>query len=218
MKQIKNSLETSDNRSNETLNSPLGVRGSMKTFGIALKIFLVFTILTGIVYPLLVTGIAQVVFPHQANGSLILKDNKIIGSELIGQQSDSTIYFTSRPSAIGNNPLPSGGSNYGLTAKKLKDQFVERKNKFIAFNQLDKNAEVPSEMLFASASGLDPHISPEAALLQINRIAKARYFNNTQKERVKALVAEMTEAPQLGCLGESRVNVLLLNIALDNLK
>ena len=190
----------------------------MKTFGIALKIFLVFTILTGIVYPLLVMGIAQVVFPHQANGSLILKDNKIIGSELIGQQSDSTIYFTSRPSAIGNNPLPSGGSNYGLTSKKLKDQFVERKNRFIAFNQLDKNAEVPSEMLFASASGLDPHISPEAALLQINRIAKARYFNNTQKQRLKALVAEMTEAPQLGCLGESRVNVLLLNIALDKLR
>jgi potassium-transporting ATPase KdpC subunit len=218
MKQINNSLETSDNRSNETLNSPLGVRGSMKTFGIALKIFLVFTILTGIVYPLLVTGIAQVVFPHQANGSLILKDNKIIGSELIGQQSDSTIYFTSRPSAIGNNPLPSGGSNYGLTSKKLKDQFTERKNKFIAFNQLGKNAEVPSEMLFASASGLDPQISPEAARLQINRIATARHFSNTQKERLKTLVEKMSEAPQLACLGESRVNVLLLNIALDKLK
>ena len=190
----------------------------MKTFGIALKIFLVFTILTGIVYPLLVTGIAQVVFPHQANGSLILKDNKIIGSELIGQQSDSTIYFTSRPSAIGNNPLPSGGSNYGLTSKKLKDQFTERKNRFIAFNQLDKNTEVPSEMLFASASGLDPHISPQAAELQINRIAKARSFSNVQKQKLKSLVENMSEAPQLACLGESRVNVLLLNIALDKLK
>lgn len=190
----------------------------MKTFGIALKIFLVFTILTGILYPLLVTGIAQVVFPHQANGSLILKDNKIIGSELIGQQFDSTIYFSSRPSAIGNNPLPSGGSNLGLTSAKLKAQVTERRNKFITFNQLDRNTEVPSEMLFASASGLDPHISPEAARLQINRIATARHFSNTQKERVKALVAEMTEGPQLGCLGESRVNVLLLNIALDNVK
>lgn len=218
MEQIKNSVETIQNRNCETLNSPLGVRGTMKTFGIAIKIFLVFTILTGVIYPLLVTGIAQVVFPHQANGSLILKDNKIIGSELIGQQSDSTIYFTSRPSAIGNNPLPSGGSNYGLTSKKLKDQFTDRKNKFIAFNQLDKDAVVPSEMLFASASGLDPHISPEAAQLQINRIAKARYFDNTQKQRLKALVAEMTEGPQLTCLGESRVNVLLLNIALDKLK
>ena len=218
MKQIKNSLETSDNRSNETLNSPLGVRGSMKTFGIALKIFLVFTILTGIVYPLLVTGIAQVVFPHQANGSLILKDNKIIGSELIGQQSDSTIYFTSRPSAIGNNPLPSGGSNLGLTSAKLKAQVAERKNKFITFNQLDKNVEVPSEMLFASASGLDPHISLEAAGLQVNRVATARHFSNTQKERLKTLVEKMSEAPQLGCLGESRVNVLLLNISLDKLR
>ena len=190
----------------------------MKTFGIALKIFLVFTILTGVLYPLLVTGIAQVVFPHQANGSLILKDNKIIGSELIGQQSDSTTYFTSRPSAIGNNPLPSGGSNLGLTSKKLKDQFTERKNKFIAFNHLDINAEVPSEMLFASASGLDPHISPEAAELQINRIATARSFSNVQKQKLKSLVENMSEAPQLACLGESRVNVLLLNIALDKLK
>ena len=190
----------------------------MKTFGIALKIFLVFTILTGVIYPLLVTGIAQVVFPHQANGSLILKDNKIIGSELIGQLSDSTIYFTSRPSAIGNNPLPSGGSNYGLTSAKLKAQVTERKNKFIVFNQLDKNAEVPSEMLFASASGLDPHISPEAARLQINRIVKARNLSLVQKQKLKALVEEMSEAPQLAFLGESRVNVLLLNIALDNMK
>ena len=99
----------------------------MKTFGIALKIFLVFTLLTGVIYPLLVTGIAQAIFPHQANGSLILKNNKIIGSELIGQQSDSIIYFTSRPSAIGNNPIPSGGSNYGLTSKKLKDQVQKEK-------------------------------------------------------------------------------------------
>lgn len=190
----------------------------MKTLGIALKIFVIFTILTGIVYPLLVTGIAQVVFPHQANGSLILKDNKIIGSELIAQQSDSTIYFTSRPSAIAYNPIPSGGSNYGLTNVKLKNQVTERKNKFIQFNQLDKNIEIPSEMLFASASGLDPHISPEAAGLQINRIAKARDFSNVQKQKLRMLVEKMSEVPQLGCLGENRVNVLLLNIRLDELK
>jgi K+-transporting ATPase ATPase C chain len=218
MKQIKDSLETTEYKNRETLDYPLGVRGRIKTFGIALKIFLVFTILTGILYPLLVTGIAQVVFPHQANGSLISKDNKIIGSELIGQQFDSTIYFTSRPSAIGNNPLPSGGSNLGLTSKKLKDQYIERENKFIAFNQLDKNADVPSEMLFASASGLDPHISPEAAELQINRIATARSFSNVQKQKLKSLVENMSESHQLVCLGESRVNVLLLNIALDKLK
>ena len=190
----------------------------MKTLSIALKIFLVFTILTGVIYPLVVTGIAQVVFPHKANGSLILNGNKVVGSELIGQQFDSTIYFTSRPSAIGNNPLPSGGSNYGLTSVKLKAQVAERKAKFIAFNQLDKNAEVPADMLFASASGLDPHISPKAAQLQINRIATARHFSNTQKEKLKSLVEKTIEAPQLTCLGESRVNVLLLNIALDKLK
>ena len=187
----------------------------MKTFGIALKIFLVLTILTGVIYPLLVTGIAQVIFPHQANGSLILKDNKIIGSELIGQQSDSIIYFTSRPSAIGNNPLPSGGSNLGLTSAKLKIQVTERKNKFIAFNQLDKNAEVPSEMLFASASGLDPHISLEAAMLQVNRIAEARHLNTAQKQQLVQLIEKQTEKPQFFCLGESRVNVLLLNLNLD---
>lgn len=190
----------------------------MKTLGIALKIFLVFTILTGIVYPLLVTGIAQVVFPHQANGSLILKDNKIIGSELIAQKFDSTIYFTSRPSAIDFNPIPSGGSNYGLTSAKLKAQVTERKNKFITFNKLDKNAEIPSEMLFASASGLDPHISPEAAVLQIDRIVGARNFSNIQKQKLTSLVERMSEAPQLACLGENRVNVLLLNIELDKLK
>lgn len=190
----------------------------MKTLSIALKIFLLFTVLTGIVYPLLVTGIAQVVFPHQANGSLILKDNKLIGSELIGQKFDSTIYFSSRPSAIENNPIPSGGSNYGLTSAKLKAQVTERKSKFIKFNQLEQNAEIPSDMLFASASGLDPHISPEAADLQINRIAKARNFSNVQKQKLKTLVEKMSESPQLAFLGENRVNVLLLNIALDKLK
>lgn len=218
MKQIKNSLDTIGNRNNKTLNSPLGIRGNMKTISIAIKIFLVFTILTGIIYPLLVTGIAQVVFPRQANGSLILKDNKVIGSELIGQKFDSPIYFSSRPSANEYNPLPSGGSNYGLTSAKLKALVAKRKNKFSALNGLGKNAEIPSEMLFASASGLDPHISPEAAGLQINRIATARHFSNTQKEQLKTLVESASEAPQLGCLGESRVNVLLLNIALDKLK
>lgn len=217
MKQTKNTFQSVEIETKNSLTPPSGA-GGLKTFGIALKIFLVFTILTGILYPLLVTGIAQVVFPHQANGSLILKDNKIIGSELIGQQFDSTIYFSSRPSAIGNNPLPSGGSNLGLTSAKLKAQVAERKNKFITFNQLDKNVEVPSEMLFASASGLDPHISPEAAELQIDRIAKARSFSNVQKQKLKSLVEKMSEAPQLTCLGESRVNVLLLNIALDKLK
>ena len=189
----------------------------MKTFIIALKIFLFFTILTGIIYPLLVTGIAQVVFPSKANGSLIVKDNKTVGSELIGQQFDTAIYFSSRPSAVSYNPLPSGGSNYGLTNVKLKNLVTERKKQFIAFNQLDSLTEIPSEMLFASASGLDPHISPKAALLQVERIAKARNFDQKHKQSLLQSITYLTETPQFLCLGEERINVLELNLELDKL-
>ncbi len=190
----------------------------MKTFIIALKIFLFFTILTGIIYPLIVTGIAQLVFPGKANGSFIVKDNVTIGSELIGQQFDSIIYFSSRPSAIGYNPLPSGGSNFGLTNAKLKHSVDSLTKHFIAFNQLDINTKVPSEMVFASASGLDPHISSEAAMLQVNRIAKARNFNEIQKQELIQCVKTFTEGPQFLILGQERVNVLLLNIKIDKIK
>lgn len=190
----------------------------MKTLIISLKIFLFFTILTGIAYPLLVTGIAQVVFPFKANGSLIVKDNKIIGSELIGQHFDTTIYFTSRPSAISYNPLPSGGSNYGLTNLKLKKLVAERKNQFIAFNQLDTLTAIPSEMLFASASGLDPHISPEAALLQVDRIVKFRRFPAEQRGKVINLIKNLTKYPQFHLFGQERINVFLLNLSLDKIK
>lgn len=189
----------------------------MKTIIISLKIFLFFTLLTGIIYPLLITGIAQVLFPAKANGSLIVTDNKIIGSELIGQQFDTSIYFTSRPSAISYNPLPSGGSNYGLTNTKLKNLVTERKKQFIAFNQLDTLLTIPSEMLFASASGLDPHISPEAALLQVNRIASARHFDDSHKRRLLERIKDLTEMPQFFCLGEDRINVLILNLELNKL-
>ncbi len=189
----------------------------MKTLIISLKIFLFFTILTGIIYPLFITGIAQVVFPSKANGSMIVKDNKLIGSMLIGQQFDSTIYFTSRPSAISYNPLPSGGSNYGLTNVKLKNLVDERKHHFITFNGLDTLTVIPSEMLFASASGLDPHISPDAALLQVDRIVKARGFDLTYKQQLVDLVHRQTEKLQFALLGEPRINVLILNIKLDNL-
>ncbi len=189
----------------------------MKTLFIALKIFIFLTILTGIIYPLLITGIAQLVFPAKANGSLIVKDNKIIGSELIGQQFDSTIYFSSRPSAISYNPLPSGGSNYGLTNSKLKNLVDERKKRFIAFNQLDSTTAIPSEMLFASASGLDPHISPKAALLQLDRIVKARNFNSDQKQSLEKIINELTELPQFRILGQTRINVLKLNLELDKI-
>ncbi len=190
----------------------------MKTLLISLKIFLFFTVLTGIIYPLFVTGIAQLTFPAKANGSLIVKNNQVIGSELIGQQFDSAIYFSSRPSAVSYNPLPSGGSNYGLTNSKLKNQVAERKRDFNTFNQLDSRTEIPSEMLFASASGLDPHISPEAAILQVDRIAKARNFTAEQKQKLIESVNACTESPQYFFLGESRINVLMLNLKLDEIR
>jgi potassium-transporting ATPase KdpC subunit len=190
----------------------------MKTLILSFKTLLFFTVLTGIIYPLLVTGIAQVIFPAKANGSLIVENNQVIGSELIGQQFDSPIYFSSRPSAILYNPLPSGGSNYGLTNSKLKGLVAERKQQFIAFNGLDSLTEIPSEMLFASASGLDPHISIKAAVLQIDRIVEARNFNVTQKQRLLQCIKDHTEEPQFLILGEERVNVLLLNLGLDKVK
>ena len=189
----------------------------MKTIILSLKIFLFFTILTGIIYPLFVTGIAQIVFPSKANGSLIAEDSRTIGSKLIGQQFDSTIYFTSRPSAISYNPLPSGGSNHGLTNVRLRNMVAGRKIQFIAFNRLDSLIAIPSEMLFASASGLDPHISQKAALLQVDRIAKARNFNSIQTQDLIQSVKKLTEAPQFFVLGEERVNVLILNLELDKL-
>jgi K+-transporting ATPase ATPase C chain len=189
----------------------------MKTIFISLKIFLFLTILTGIVYPVLITVIAQLVFPERANGSLVFKDNKALGSKLIGQAFDSNIYFSSRPSATGYNPLPSGGSNYGLSNSKLINQVRERKSKFIAFNSLDSLTNIPSEMLFASASGIDPHISQKAALLQVDRVAEARNFNILQQKKLVQTVIDHTEKPQFLFLGEERVNVLLLNLELDKL-
>ena len=189
----------------------------MKTLLISLKIFLFFTVLTGILYPLLVTGIAQVIFPSKANGSLILKNHQVIGSELIGQRFDSVVYFSSRPSAIAYNPMPSGGSNFGLTNAKLKHSVDSLRSQFIIFNQLDNNTSIPSEMLFASASGLDPHISQEAALLQVDRIVKARNLNSDARQQILQSVKRMTEAPQLLFLGEERINVLSLNIELDKI-
>jgi len=187
----------------------------MKTISIAFRIFLILTLLTGIAYPLLVTGITQVAFPSKANGSLILHQNRVVGSEWIGQTFDSAVYFTSRPSAISYQTLPSGGSNLGLTSSKLKGQVDARKKQFLASNGLDEKTVVPSEMLFASASGLDPHISPEAALLQVNRISAARHLNSTQKQKLFQLIEQHTEKPQFYCLGEKRVNVVLLNLSLD---
>jgi potassium-transporting ATPase KdpC subunit len=185
---------------------------------IAVKFLLVMTILTGIIYPLFMTVMAQLTFPYKANGSLILKNGKIIGSEIIGQKFDSLAYFWSRPSAVDYNPIPSGASNYGPTSEKLKKQFSDKRNAFAHVNDLTDTTSIPQEMFSSSASGLDPHISSKAAFLQINRIANFRHFNESQKQKLVQLVHDRTEPPQFLCLGEERVNVLLLNLELDKIK
>jgi len=184
---------------------------------ISIKIFAVLTVLCGIAYPLLITGIAQLAFPEKANGSLIMKGNKVIGSELIGQKFDSIIYFSSRPSATDYNPMPSGGSNFGPTSSKLKQQIVDRKAQWVKSNPTSDPEKIPSEMLLASGSGLDPHISPKAALMQVERIVKARQFGNDKKQQILKAITELSEAPQFLILGENRINVLALNLELDKL-
>jgi potassium-transporting ATPase KdpC subunit len=190
----------------------------MRQFNISIKAFLLFTIITGIFYPLIITCIAQLIFPQKANGSLVSKENITIGSALIGQKFDSIIYFSSRPSAIGYNPLPSGGSNYGLTNTRLKDLVYYHQSQFIIRNKLDLLTKIPSEMLFSSASGIDPHISPKAAFLQVERVAQARNFNSDQKQMLEQLIKCQIEEPQLLCFGQERVNVLLLNLEVDKIK
>lgn len=185
---------------------------------ISIKIFAVLTVLCGVIYPLLITGIAQSAFPNKANGSLIVADNKIVGSELIGQKFDSASYFQSRPSAVDYNPLPSGGSNLGPTSEKLKEQVAARAEQWAKSNPATSAEKIPSEMLFASASGLDPHISPKAALLQVERVATARNFDSEQKQQLVKIINDLTEKPQFSLLGDERVNVLKLNLAIDSLK
>lgn len=179
----------------------------------ALSLFLAFTVLTGIVYPLLVTVVAQVAFPHQANGSLITRNNKTVGSELIGQNFDAPKYFRGRLSATSPayNASASSGSNLGPLSPDLKKAVQSRLD---ALKKADpKNTlPVPVDLVTASGSGLDPHISPAAASYQIGRVARARGLNENQ---VRALVAQNTEGRTLGILGEPRVNVLKLNLALD---
>jgi K+-transporting ATPase ATPase C chain len=190
----------------------------MKTQSIiAVKFLLVMTTLTGIIYPVFITGIAQLIFPHKANGSLIAKNGKIIGSELIGQKFDSSIYFWSRPSAVDYNPIPSGASNFGPISGKLKKLVHYNRIAFAAANGIVDTITVPPEMLYASASGLDPHISTGAAIMQIDRVARSRNFNNDQEQKLVQLIKMLTEPPQFRCLGEKRINILLLNLKLDEI-
>ncbi len=182
----------------------------------SLKMLLLMTLLTGIFYPLLITAIAQLFFNDKANGSLYVRNNEVRGSFLIGQNFSDNIYFHSRPSSIDYNPMPSGGSNLALTSKLLFQQFKERKRNFDLINSLDSTKQVPSEMLFASASGVDPDISKEAAYLQVPRIVRARKLNDNAAIGIYKLIDEITTKPDLRIFGKERVNVLKLNIALDN--
>lgn len=188
----------------------------MKTIWIATKLLLVMTVLTGVIYPLVVTGVAKLIFPKQAEGSLIIIDGKTVGSELIGQNITDTKYFWSRPSAITYNPMPSSGSNLGPTSKVLKTQIDERAAKLREAHGTDK--PIPEELLCASGSGLDPHISKEAALYQLERVATARQLDTSKKNQLLNLIDQLNEPPDLGILGESRINVLKLNLGLDSLE
>ena len=180
--------------------------------GLRINIFL--TLLLGVAYPLAITGICQVAFPHRANGSLIMSGDKVIGSELIGQNFSKPQYFQPRPSAAGNDGYDvtsSGGSNYGPTNQKLFDRVKASVEKFRKENP-DYNGPIPADLVTASASGLDPHLSPDSAQAQAPRVAKAR---GVPVEQVTPLIARFTEGPDFGILGDPRVNVLQLNLALD---
>jgi K+-transporting ATPase ATPase C chain len=191
----------------------------------AIVVLLALTLITGLVYPLAMTGIAKVIFPHRAEGSLIERDGKVVGSAFIGQEFTSDKYFHGRPSATTApdpkdptktvaapyNAANSGGSNLGPSNKALIDRV---QGDIDTLKKENPSAPVPADLVTTSASGLDPDISPEAALFQVPRVAKAR---NLAEDRVRQLVTDHVEGRFLGLLGEPRVNVLLLNLALDQL-
>ena len=182
----------------------------------ALTLLLGFTLLTGLVYPAAVTFLSRIVFPRQANGSLILKDGKAVGSRLIGQPFDDPKYFWGRPSATSAAPYDAGastGSNLGPSNPALHDA-VKARIEALRKSDPDAKLPVPVDLVTASGSGLDPDISPAAALYQVRRVARAR---GLAEERVRKLVTEHTSERQLGILGEPRVNVLEINLALDTL-
>jgi K+-transporting ATPase ATPase C chain len=187
----------------------------MKTIATAVKLLLIMTVITGLVYPLLITTIAGFFFPHEAGGSLLKRDNKLIGSEFIGQAFADEKYVWPRPSSIGYNPLPSSGSNLGPTSADLKAAMEQRKVQLR--DDETGNPEIPVDLLCASGSGLDPHISPEAARYQIDRILRARGLDHSYKTIFNRVIESYTEPRTWDLFGQPRVHVLKLNLALDSL-
>ena len=189
----------------------------MKILIDSIRVYVVLTILTGFIYTFFITAVANVLLPWRSKGSLLVNNGQVTGSELIGQQFTNNRYFQSRPSAVSYNPMPSGGSNASAVSAKLRDDVNKRRLDFRVTNGLNESVSVPSDMLFTSASGLDPHISPDAARLQVNRIAASRKFTDFQKAELDSVVEHSIEPPQVGILGESRVNVLMLNMKLEGM-
>jgi K+-transporting ATPase ATPase C chain len=180
--------------------------------GLRIKIFM--TVLLGVIYPLVMTALSQLLFPHQANGSLITANGKVIGSELIGQRFTRPEYFVGRPSNAGANgydPLASGGYNQGPTNRKMVERVKTSVEQFRRDNP-GHQGPIPADLVTGSASGLDPHLSPASAYAQVARVSQVR---GVEAGQVSALVAQFTETRDLGLLGEPRVNVLRLNLALD---
>jgi potassium-transporting ATPase KdpC subunit len=175
---------------------------------------ILWTVVTGIAYPLVITVIAQLAFHDQANGSLIVRDGNVVGSALIAQQFQTDKYFWPRPSAGSYATVPSGASNLGPTSAALQSNVLANAAAVRAANKLPADAPIPADLLFTSGSGLDPHISPAAARLQVARVAAAR---GASADSISALVEKFVEPPQWGFLGEARVNVLRLNVALDEM-
>jgi potassium-transporting ATPase KdpC subunit len=189
----------------------------MKEFTRCLLIFIVMSLIAGLAYPLIVTGIGHLEFRGKAGGSLVVSGGKTVGSSLVGQEFKGPAYFHGRPSAL-EKPYDagnSGGSNFGPTNAKYLEEVGKRVQKIRKENGLEQTVPVPADLVLASSSGLDPHISQEAAMIQVRRVAKARGLRETD---LRAIVQKRTEEPLLGFLGERRVNVLSLNLAIDGMQ
>jgi K+-transporting ATPase ATPase C chain len=187
----------------------------MRAFGGSIRIFAVFSLICGIIYPLMVTALGRFLFQEKAAGSLVYFNGGILGSELVGQEFTSAANFHGRPSNSDYEAFPSSASNLGPTSAALEKEVAARRRRLMAEGQL--SGPLPPELLLSSGSGLDPDITPAAALFQVDRIARARGLSPRQREAVLVLIRRLTTGPSMGILGTSRINVLELNRALDRI-